>query len=691
VAAGYENLQAEALAATTAARPCHVRPREPEGVTAVSHHFSLACLLVLCLAGAVPADIVRNGAMEGAAQDHSAGAGQLVTPEAWTPVNIDVNRGDRLSVEPSDRPGSGQCLRVKTFGSDAGVYETLAPLEQGRTYLVSAWVKRLSGTLAVEAYPYAWGSAVMRRLDGQSTGWTRLTVGLTPIDGGAHLYLVAAPQAEFLIDDVEVSPAAVQVSAPEVQPYDLGDHWRYRVAVSCLPGEEPRRVRVQAIADAAPRSELSEPASVTLPPEGAVTVELALPLEVERTFVVEASDAQTGELLGGSPTALLGGTPWDVRYPYKNALFASLQYRWPLRILVQQFPPERLSRVKAAVVLRNLAGRKVATFAARSSGEALVASLDGGRLAPGRYRLTVTVVDGAGRRRYEHERPLDILPPAPHEVVFSPQGQTLVDGEPFFPIGLYWVFADPAGWKPGPARKEAELRELREAGFNSLHTYAFEHSDAPDTDENALAYLDTAQEFGFKVMMGLRREWYQGEALNLAPIEQRVRRLKDHPALLCWTLWDEPNFDVSNAPRVQALYDAVTRADPYHPAMPVFGGPGSRPFRDACDADLFDCYPGAGNAGILPRVLQQAKEALPERPIWFVAQGHRSGPEGPLPSEQDMRLYAQHALDAGAQAIWWYSYGGDWTGWDSVKTDPAHWDAVRRVIGELARKVGPPR
>ena len=661
------------------------------------HHLKAAYVVALCLLPAVAgraaaAPIVHNGAMAGPGQDHSSGAGQLITPEGWTPVNIDANRGDRLSLEASDRPGAGQCLHVKTFSGDAGVYQSLAPLEKGRTYLVSAWVKRLTGTLAVEAYPYAWGPAVMRRLEGVSSGWTRLTVGLTPIDGGAHLYLVAAPQADFLIDDVEVTPATVQVSLPEAQAYDLTDHWRYRLTVSRVPeaeqtGAGPREVRVQAVAEAANRVELSAPRRVTLPPTGAVSIELAVPLAAEGTLAVEVTDVETGEPLGGSPIATLRGTPWDVRYPYKDGLYASLQYRWPLRIRLQFFAQDSLLRLKATAVIQDEAGKTVRTFAARAVGDALVLPLDGHGLAQGEYRLRVTVVDDAGRVRHEGERPLRLLPPAPHEVVFTPEGRTLVDGKPFFPIGLYWVFADPAGWKPGPARKEAELRELRQAGFNSLHTYAFEHSDTNDTDENALAYLDTAQEFGFKVMMGVRRDWYQGEALDLAAIERRVRRLKDHPALLCWTLWDEPNFDPATAPRVQAMYDVVNRTDPYHPAMPVFGGPGSQPFRHCADADLFDCYPGAGGAGVLPRVLQEAHDALPEKPIWFVAQGHRSGPDGPLPSEQDMRLFAQHALEGGAEAIWWYSYGGDGKAWDSVKTDPGHWEEVKRVIGELARKV----
>ena len=138
-----------------------------------------AAALLLAIAATVALGqtaVVRNGAMEGPGNDQSGGKGQLITPDGWTPVNTDANRGDRLSVEPSDRPDAGQCLHVKTFGSDAGVYQSLAPLEKGRTYLVTAWVKRLSGAVAVEAYPFAWGPAVMRRVDDTSSGWTRLSV-----------------------------------------------------------------------------------------------------------------------------------------------------------------------------------------------------------------------------------------------------------------------------------------------------------------------------------------------------------------------------------------------------------------------------------------------------------------------------------------------------------------------------------
>jgi len=635
--------------------------------------------LTLCL-GAGPA--IANGGMDGAPVDHSEGKGFLVTPPSWTPVNVDTARSDRLSVEVSDRAGAGQCLRVKALGSDAGVYQSLAPLEQGKTYLVSAWVKRLSGTLAVEAYPFAWGPAVKRRLDSVSTGWTHLTVGLTPVDGGAHLYLVAAPEAEFLIDEVEIHPATVQVSLPKPLPYDFGSRQSYRLTVTPVATESalPASVLVQPISDTEPDRVLAPPQPVKL--TGTTAVEVTVPVRAEGSFCVQVTNPQTGAVLSGSPVVPLVGDPWIVRSPFKDSLFASLDYKWPMRVTVLTASRQAMAGLEATAEILDGAGKTVRQTHGALSGSSLAVPVDGRGLAAGSYHLRLTVRTAAGRLTHQSDRALRILPPAPNEVVCAPNGDTLVNGRRFFPVGLYWVLADPMGWKPGPGRKTDDLHELHAAGFNTLHTYAFEHNDANDTDDNAVAYLDMAQEFGFKVMMGLRRDWYQGQELNAAAIEQRVRRLRSHPALLCWTLWDEPDSNVSNVSRVQAVYDLVNRLDPYHPAMPVFMSGGGRPFREAADLNLFDCYPGAGNAGLLPGVFERAQGALPDKPMWYVAQAYQQGDK--LPSGEDMRLYWQHALDAGAKAIFWYGYGGDARGWDSIRITPEHFATVKRVVRELA-------
>lgn len=628
---------------------------------------------------------VTNGSMEGQPVDHSDGKGLLVTPPGWTPVNISTDRGDRLSVETSDQPGFGSCLRVRTFGWDAGVYQTIAPLERGKTYLVSARVKRLSGQLAIEAYPHAWGPAVMRLLDNASSGWTRLTVALTPIDGGAHLYLVAAPEAEFLIDEVQIQPAAVRVSTPTLLPFDLSSRWRYEITVAPVRGSAvPATVCVQAVSDTPGARPLSRRECIRLRGAGATSVTLTVPLSTRQGFSVRVTEPD-GEIVGGSPMVYAPGSPWVVRFPYKNALFSSLGYRWPIRISLLHCAPGALGRVQAKAVITDGAGRRVRAASGRYRGHALEIPVNGRGLPAGEYRLRVEAFTGADRRVFQAERPLRVVMPGAREVVCAPSGDLLINGQRFFPIGLYWVLADPAGWLPGPARKTAELLDLRQAGFNTLHSYAFEHNDAHDTDDNALGYLDMAQELGFKVMMGLRRDWYQGRDLNAAAIEQRVLRLRHHPALLCWTLWDEPDFDVRNVPRVQAVYDIVNRLDPYHPAMPVFMSGGGGPFREAADINLFDCYPGNGAAHILPGVFAGARAAIPDKPIWYVARAYQQGTS--LPSEQEMFQYWQYALEADVKAIFWYSYGGDWTGWDSIRVTPEHYASVKRVVRALADRV----
>jgi hypothetical protein len=653
----------------------------------------LLSLITMLAVAASAAPQVVNGAMAGPGNDHSDGKGLLVTPEGWTPVNTDVNRGDRLSVEPSDRPGGGQCLHINTFADDAGVYQSIAPLDKGKTYFVSAWVKRLSGEARIEAYSLAWGPAVMRASDKASVGWVHCIIPLTPIDGGAHLYLVAAERADFLIDDVEIREAQVTVGAPVAQPYDFTDLVTYRVSLSASEAAQqtaPRDVIVQAVDEAAVPSPLSPAQRVKLYPAKPATAEVRLPVaEGDRYFSVRVCDAHDNQVLGGSTLVPQLGTAWDARFPYKDTLYSTTGYRWPMRIFVRRAPEIAMKRLSATATIRDDAGKALRSCVSTLADGALQLPISAVGMPVGDYKIDVAITYKPGRVVYRASRPLRVCPPAANEVVCDATGQVRIGGKPFFPIGMYWVFADPSGWKPGPARKDAELRELRQAGINTLHTYAFEHNNADDTDANALAYLDMAQEFGFKVMLGIRRDWYQGDKLDLAAIEQRVKALKNHPALLCWTLWDEPNFNSAfSTPRLNAMYALINRLDPYHPAMPVFGGPSGAAFHDCTDIFLFDNYPGPGGADQVTQSMKRAAEAMPDKPVWFVGQAFE-WPQGRLPSVADMTAYWRNAIAGGAHGYFWYSYGGDGKDWDSVRRTPEHWANVQRVNRELAKAVDP--
>jgi|GEM_PF-2168677 len=622
---------------------------------------------------------IVNGSMEGPAVDQSGGKGLLMLPAGWTKVNVNENNGDRISVEQSDRPGGGQCLHIQTSGG--GAYQTVTPLVKNTTYLVTAWVKRISGTINLDAYSHAWGPTIMRRSDDTSTGWTLMTAQLNTIDDGAHIYLMSSPKADYLIDDVQIHQAPIQVSKPEFTPYDFTSKWSYKVTLTPSAGVSvPDSVQVQPLTVSG--KVLGPSQTVKLQPGKPTTVTVNLPVETLESFSVEVKQGGTGEILGGSIFVTTAGDPWIVCYPYKNSLYSSLKYTWSMKVKVLTATPAIMSKLQASASIIGFKGKVLKKASSKLSGDTLEVPIDGRGLAPGFYKLQVVIRKKGGKLVNKSERPLHVLLPTANEVVVGPNGDTLINGKKFFPIGLYWVLADPAGWKRGPARKTEDMLELRKAGFNTLHTYAFEHDNAEDTNDNAIAYLDMAQELGFKVMMGITRGWYQGKELNREAIEQRVLRLKDHPALLCWTLWDEPDGNVANVPRVQAVYDIVNKLDPYHPAMPVFMQGGGRAFRNAADINLFDYYPGAGQAAFVPGVLAQAKLAMPDKPMWYAAQAYNR------PSEQDMRLFWQYALDADVKALFWYSYGGDGKDWDSIRNTPELFADVKKIIRELADKVG---
>jgi hypothetical protein len=69
-----------------------------------------------------------------------------------------------------------------------------------------------------------------------------------------------------------------------------------------------------------------------------------------------------------------------------------------------------------------------------------------------------------------------------------------------------------------------------------------------------------------------------------------------------------------------------------------------------------------------------------------VARAYQQGES--LPTEQEMMDYWRDALAADVKAIFWYSYGGDATGWDSIRVTPEHFASVKRVIRALADRLG---
>jgi len=126
--------------------------------------------------------------------------------------------------------------------------------------------------------------------------------------------------------------------------------------------------------------------------------------------------------------------------------------------------------------------------------------------------------------------------------------------EPFYPIGIYMV-------------RETEMEKVKAAGFNLIQHYAADGG----TDEYTRSWLDEAHKHGLKAFVSLNRK--RLEDMDLAYVTTRVKALRNHPALLAWYLFDEPevprppqHYGVSPY-KLEAAYERIKRLDGSHPVL----------------------------------------------------------------------------------------------------------------------------
>jgi hypothetical protein len=160
------------------------------------------------------------------------------------------------------------------------------------------------------------------------------------------------------------------------------------------------------------------------------------------------------------------------------------------------------------------------------------------------------------------------LPPAPNEVKIDRySGGMMVDGRPFFPYGFYCTTpVDPTLMVVG-----------QETGFNTV-------TFCPDQKRIHLkecqAYMDRCAAAGMKVNYNVtgivngRDSDRKGDARSHDKGKKILRReilaLRDHPALLAWSLVaGQENAGIS-PDSVKTLCSFIRMLDPYHPVSVLF-------------------------------------------------------------------------------------------------------------------------
>ena len=270
-------------------------------------------------------------------------------------------------------------------------------------------------------------------------------------------------------------------------------------------------------------------------------------------------------------------------------------------------------------------------------------------------------------------------------------GITYIDDKSFFPIGSFHV----------PSDKLLDFADVKDAGFNLTHSYAF-HKKRKNVDlETAKKYLEEAHKNNMMVFQTIRRDWVIGR--DSESIRKYVETLMSYKSLLSWYLYDEPELHHIPPSVMQSANKAVKSVDPFHPTLIVSHSVDvindvCRQYADA--ADSFSCDPYPGEAGkpmslVYNWVANCRTIVGKDRPVWAVIEAFdvefwkgrkkfRKVKEfGPVtkPTYKEIRCMVYLALAGGADGIIFY-WLPTWA-YHIRKDAPEVWNSITMIIKEL--------
>ena len=265
----------------------------------------------------------------------------------------------------------------------------------------------------------------------------------------------------------------------------------------------------------------------------------------------------------------------------------------------------------------------------------------------------------------------------PRRVWIDSRNRLIVDGKPFFMLGMYWRRIT-----------ESELDVFCPSPFNTVLP-----CQRPDRSQ-----FDLCAARGLKMCYPFEHRYdIPGENTNVARI---VNELKDHPALLLWYLNDER--PVSLVRQVQARHDLILSLDGQHPTWTVSDKPVNvKSFLGSYEIIGTDVYP-IGNAlpgypfpieNVLQYAITAKRRSYGLYPMWHVPQafswgwfrkGMKEYIDMRYPTRTELRQMTWQYIAAGANGIMYYAFNAlrdNFTG----KEFTARWKELKEIAAEVKR------
>ena len=286
-------------------------------------------------------------------------------------------------------------------------------------------------------------------------------------------------------------------------------------------------------------------------------------------------------------------------------------------------------------------------------------------------------------------------------VYIDEKNRIVVNGKPFFPIGVYCTRDHRQGRWDVPDKLFAELKA---AGFNTVQSYGLGHWHVtPERyDSYVIPWLNAANKRGLKVFCGIagsiypvRRRTGRVRSLtdpfsgNMDPLATTAWMLKKgmkHPGILCWYIGDESIGHGEPESFMGRLNRMVKDIDPNHPTVLATspGGhrnDGLRVSARVVDISGNDHYPmfrkEPAHAWRKTAILSEdAVDGL--QPWWAIPQcyARRYGREM---TEAEIYVETYLAIVHGAKGVVW------WACYYARRDHPENWQSTKKLATELNR------
>jgi hypothetical protein len=309
---------------------------------------------------------------------------------------------------------------------------------------------------------------------------------------------------------------------------------------------------------------------------------------------------------------------------------------------------------------------------------------------PGAYLAAAKLTDsrtGALLRTYDVSFRITDQAAAIPKVMIDRHNRCLVNGAPFFPLGLYASHT---------TTQDVEL--ISDSRFNCIMDYAI----LAKTSDGIAKFLNLLNRRNLKLVFSLKDcyeplfgEWtvtaWKPWTGSLEVVRGLVNNFKSHPALLAWYLNDE-----KEEPYIGQIRDRnalIAGLDPDHPTWQVLlTGQNPRVYLGSSDIIGLDVYPiwQKYRSGFPEAHLDQmtdetrrlSDDTMASRALWMVLEcasfkGHT--PDSLPPTYEEMVCLAYQAIVCGARGLLFYDFS------ELRRHDgDAQWKAAKRMAQSIS-------